>query len=111
MEIKPSIMKNPLLTIACLTAATLLFAACGGPDKSAFNNAAPDVKQVWNQAIAADKANNYVAANTNYVSLMSVTLRDKSWTGFQIRLWRTLRGWRSGSWADGCERGQRIPGR
>jgi len=63
-------MKKQLLMMACLTVAALLFAACGGPDKSAFNHAAPDIKQVWNQAIAADRANNYVAANTNYASLL-----------------------------------------
>jgi len=65
-------MKKPLMTLGCLTAAALLFAACGGgPDKSAFTNAAPEVKQVWSVAVAADQANDYLAANTNYVSLLS----------------------------------------
>ena len=53
-------------------AAAFLFAACGGgPDKSAFNNAAPELKQVWNVAVAADQANDYLAAHTNYISLLS----------------------------------------
>ena len=65
------IMNKPLLTISSLAAAAFLFAACGGPDKSVFNNAAPELKQIWNVALAADHANNYVAANTNYVSLLS----------------------------------------
>jgi len=65
-------MKKQILTIACLTTAALLFVACGaGPDKSAFKSAAPEIKQVWDRAIAADQANNYVAANTNYASLLS----------------------------------------
>jgi hypothetical protein len=28
----------------------------------------------------------------------SVTLHGDSWSGIQVSLWRTLRGWRSGSW-------------
>jgi len=65
-------MKKPLLTLVCLAAAAGLFAACGGgPDKSAFKSASPEIKQVWNTALAADGANDYVAANTNYVSLLS----------------------------------------
>jgi hypothetical protein len=65
-------MKKPLLTLGCLAAAAWLFAACGGgPDKSAFKSASPEIKQVWNTATAADGANDYLVANTNYVALLS----------------------------------------
>jgi len=79
-------MKKKLLTIVCLTAAALLFAGCGGPDKSAFNNAAPEVKQVWNQAIAADQANDYVAANTNYTALLSRDVSSEQLAAVQSAL-------------------------
>lgn len=63
-------MKNNWMMIACLAVA-LLSAGCGsGPDKSAFNNTAPELKQIWDKAIAANQANDYVAASTNYVALL-----------------------------------------
>ena len=56
----------------------LLLAGCGGDtqklsstDRAIFNNAAPDIKQVWDQALASEKANDYVVANTNFVSLLT----------------------------------------
>ena len=64
-------MKKLTANIACLLVALMLVACGSQSDKSAFKNAAPELKRVWDQAVAADKANNYLAANTNYFSLMS----------------------------------------
>lgn len=66
-----AIMRNTTATFACLLAALMLVACGSQSDKSAFKNAAPELKQVWDQAVTADKANNYLAANTNYFSLLS----------------------------------------
>ena len=51
--------------------ASLFLAGCGSQiDKSAFNDAAPELKQAWARAITADKMDDYLAANTNYVSML-----------------------------------------
>lgn len=63
-------MKKQLMKMMCFVAAVFLFAACGPTEKPAFQNAAPEVKQVWDKAVAADKANDYFVANTNYVALL-----------------------------------------
>lgn len=36
----------------------------------AFNSAPPEIKSVWDQAVADDRANNYVAAITGYHTIM-----------------------------------------
>ena len=36
-----------------------------------FEKAAPEIKAVWDQAIAADRANDYVAASTGYRNLLA----------------------------------------
>lgn len=80
-------MNKPWLTLGGLAAAALLFSACGGgPDKSAFNNAAPEVKQVWKVAVAADHASDYLAANTNYVSLLSQSISAAQLVAVQAAL-------------------------
>ena len=42
---------------------------------SAFDQAAPEIKQAWEQAVAADKANDYFAAVTGFHTIM--VKRDK----------------------------------
>jgi hypothetical protein len=65
-------MKTKFVNIACLAAALCFFAACGSQtNKAAFKDAAPELKQIWDQAVAADKSNDYLAANTNYFALLS----------------------------------------
>jgi hypothetical protein len=60
-------------------AVTLLLALCGvwaGCAKKAsspaqvFEQATPEIKQAWNKAVAADKADDYVAAVTGYRELL-----------------------------------------
>jgi len=59
-------------------AACVLLAGCSedsqklsSSDRAIFNHAAPEIKQVWDRALASDHANDYLVANTNFVSLLS----------------------------------------
>ncbi len=51
----------------------VFFAGCDqrNVNKSAFDSAKPEVKQTWQAALAASKANNYLSASTNFLSLIS----------------------------------------
>jgi len=60
--------------------ATLILSGCGDDpyalsdkDKAAFKDATPEIKQLWETALKADKANDYGTASTNYRTL----LKDK----------------------------------
>jgi hypothetical protein len=64
-------------------------------DKQAFEQAAPDVKQTWERALAADKANDYLNAQTLLDSLEQMTLNDaqkqallKQREAFNERVWQ-----------------------
>src|SRR2546425_5805828 len=59
----------------------LLFSGCHGKspklnqnDQTAFNQAPPEVKQFWDKALEADKANDYAAAETLLYKLLSLQL-------------------------------------
>ena len=75
------------MSLAGCMAAGLLFAACSSSiDQTAFKGAAPEIKQVWDKAVTADKANNYVVANTNYVSLLSQPVSPEQLAAVQTAL-------------------------
>jgi hypothetical protein len=67
-----------VLTISLAFAAVLLCAGCkksgtAGPaaaEIKAFDTAPPEVKQMWQAAVAADHTNDYAAGITLYYSLM-----------------------------------------
>lgn len=66
-----------------LLAMVMLASGCGDhPPKlsseegKAFESAPPEVKQVWDKALAADKSNDYVAAQIALDSLSQMTLND-----------------------------------
>jgi len=65
-------MKFLLLGFVCLATICPLFSGCDqrSINKSAFDKAQPEVKQIWEKALAASKSHNYLAANTNFVSLL-----------------------------------------
>jgi len=59
------------LTVFGICAISWLLNGCSNDtEKAAFSSAAPEVKACWSQAIADSRANHYVAANTNLVSLL-----------------------------------------
>ncbi len=65
--------------LSLLVSALSLFIAvgCGGKgaeptaeDRKAFDTASPDMKQMWEKALEADKTNDYVAAETLLYALL-----------------------------------------
>ena len=68
---------------ACCAGALLLVAGCGPqtpkvtPEQSkSFDSAPPEVKQTWEKALAADKANDYLTAQTSLDNLNKMILSD-----------------------------------
>jgi hypothetical protein len=67
-------IKKFYLTVSMLLVACGIMAGCAKKTESsnpAFANAAPEIKAIWDQAVAADKTNDYVAASTGYRSLIA----------------------------------------
>jgi hypothetical protein len=68
--------------LALLAGAMLMFVGCGqriGPSSEAlkaFDGAPAEVKQAWDKALAADKANDYVTAKNLLDGLKQVKLSD-----------------------------------
>ena len=72
------------LPAGLLAGALFLAAGCGqhvakltADQSQAFDRAPADVKQTWEKALAADKANDYVTAAATLDSLMKMTLNDQ----------------------------------
>jgi hypothetical protein len=68
MNLKHLLRRALLLVCACV-----LLGACdnsdynlSGKDKQAFKDATPDIRLEWEKALKADKANDYLAANTSF---------------------------------------------
>ncbi len=71
-------MLERLIALICLSATGILLAGCNDSthklssrDLAAFKNAAPELKQTWEQGLAASQANDYLKAQTNLISLLS----------------------------------------
>ena len=69
--------------LALLAGALLLVAGCGpkvaqltSEQSKAFDSAPPEVKQMWEKALAADKTNDYVTAAASLDSLQKMILSD-----------------------------------
>lgn len=84
MKKKSSKIFNLALLVAGLASAALLVGGCGqktatitSAQSSAFDSAPPDVKQAWDKALAADKANDYVTAAASLDSLQKMILSDQ----------------------------------
>lgn len=74
-------MKKKLITLASTAAASLFLAGCGdaapkmsAAEKSVFEKSTPEIRQIFEKAQAADKANNYLSACTNYFELLHQNL-------------------------------------
>jgi hypothetical protein len=80
-------MKRISTGIAGLAAVCMLLNGCGNQaDKSIFNSDKPEIKAAWLQALAADKANNYLSANTNLVSLLGQDINSAQMAAVQDTL-------------------------
>lgn len=69
---------NKLLLLAGFLVACLFATGCGDKpysltkeDRATFKNAAPDVMQLWEEALKADQANDYLNAGNKYRALMA----------------------------------------
>jgi hypothetical protein len=88
--------------VVLLTAALVICVGCGqssiklsSSDKTAFEKATPEVKQVWESVLAADKANDYLKAQHSLDSLSQMSLSEdqkqaleKERAAFGQRLWQ-----------------------
>ncbi len=66
--------KQFILLFAVLLAVGGLFAGCSkktGASSHVFDNATPQLKEVWTKAVTADAANDYVTACTAYRNLLA----------------------------------------
>lgn len=55
-------------------------------DLAAFKDASPEVKQTWEQALKADKANDYLTAGNNYRTLLGKELSPQQMAAVQTAL-------------------------
>ena len=81
-------------------AAMLAWGGCGqsslsSADKQAFEQASPEIKQVWQRALAADKADDYTNAISLFDNLTEMQLNEaqkqalyKQREAFSQRLWK-----------------------
>lgn len=80
-------MKSIFTRAGGLAALCLLLNSCGNQAaKSAFDSASPDIKACWLQALAEDRSNDYLAANTNLVSLLRRNITPAQSSAVQITL-------------------------
>lgn len=70
-------MKRKIITLASAILAGTFFAGCGNDtpklsaqEKALFENSTPEIKQIFENGLVADKAGNYLSAYTNYQDLM-----------------------------------------
>jgi hypothetical protein len=71
-------IKNYVAAVCFLLLVSGVFLGCtkkSAAGNQAFAKAAPEIKTVWDQAVADDQTNNYVAAITGYHNLMTQKAR------------------------------------
>lgn len=86
-------MKKPLIHLFLLVSACVLLWGCGNDayslskqDLAAFKDAAPEIKRTWEQALKADKANDYLTASTNYRSVLGQQITAEQLLAVQTAL-------------------------
>jgi len=73
-------MKKTLISLSSVIIAGLLFTGCNkapslsSQEKALFESSSPEIKQLFETALTADKANNYLSACTNYQALLHQNL-------------------------------------
>jgi len=55
-------------------------------DLAAFKDASPEIKQAWEQGLKADKADDYLAASTNYRSILIKEITPEQLVSVQTAL-------------------------
>ena len=101
MKLKSLLISASPLRNALLGGALLLLSGCGesspkltATDSKTFDGAPAEVKQAWDKALVAEKANDYTTAQKLLESLRQMTLNDdqkqtleKERTVFGAKLW------------------------
>ena len=74
-------MNKTLITLVGAVAVSILVAGCGNDapkmsssEKALLENATPEIKQLFEKALAADNASDYPSACTNYYALLRQNL-------------------------------------
>ncbi len=74
-------MKRTMITFVGAVVVEMVVAGCGNSapkmtaaEKSVFEKSTPEIKQLFEKAQAADKANDYFSACTNYYAVMHQNL-------------------------------------
>ena len=85
-------MINKLPSFICIFAACLL-TGCGDKpytlgkeDLAAFKSASPEIKQLWEEGLKADKANDYLVAGNNYRTLLAKGITPEQIAAVQTAL-------------------------
>src|SRR5437879_1245669 len=88
------VMPPTKLLPAVFLVVLLAFSGCKGSksqklnpnEQTAFNQAAPELKQIWDKGVEADKANDYVGAETAFYALLSMQLTPEQRTAVEKEL-------------------------
>ncbi len=88
MNIKTSLTRVFFLACTCV-----LLGGCGNnnyrlsaQDRAAFKDATPEIKLEWEKGLTADKANDFLAASTNFRSLLSQQITPDQLVAVQTAL-------------------------
>ena len=84
---------NRLALSAVLLSVSLVFNGCGNSeyalskrDLAAFKAATPEMQQLWEQGLKADRANDYLTAGTSYRALLTNTITPDQLVALQNAL-------------------------
>jgi len=84
---------NTLFKLSWVLVACLFVGGCGDKpyslskeDLAAFKGAPPEVKQLWEEALKADKANDYLAAGNKYRVLLAKGITSEQMAAVQTAL-------------------------
>jgi hypothetical protein len=85
-------MKQSAIAVFWISA-LLLFSGCGNnghslskQDLAAFKDAAAEVRQVWEQGLKSDRANDYLTAGNSYRSLLTNNITAEQLVAVQTAL-------------------------
>lgn len=84
---------HPLRNLLLVLAACLGLLGCGDrgftltkEELAAFKDATPEIKQLWEQGLKADKANDFATASKNYRALLAKTITPDQLAAVQTAL-------------------------
>jgi hypothetical protein len=86
-------MKRIVTLAGYFVCALLLLGGCGdngykltGKEKAAFKDSTPEMRQLWENGLKADSANDYLTASTNFRSLLNQQITPEQLLAVQTAL-------------------------